>query len=153
MNHCLRHYEEAIAGVCRACQQPFCARCLVYSFGPKKPPFCLGCALYASGIRNGTRQITPPPDGDQFGEHPGQAAAAASLATDKRAERSRRRAEREAIKGAEKAARRAARASKSAPPAPEALPVEPARGGRVPAPSVLQASATTAQPAAANPFS
>lgn len=31
----------------------FCATCLVYSFGPKKPPFCLPCAVEAAGVRQG----------------------------------------------------------------------------------------------------
>lgn len=53
MNHCLRHYEEPTAAVCRSCKGPFCTRCLVFSFGPKKPPYCVGCALIASGVRNG----------------------------------------------------------------------------------------------------
>lgn len=54
MNHCLRHYEEPTAAVCRSCQGPFCTRCLVFSYGPKKPPYCVGCALIASGVRNGS---------------------------------------------------------------------------------------------------
>lgn len=54
MNHCLRHFEEPTAAVCRSCEGPFCTRCLVFSFGPKKPPYCVGCALIASGVRNGS---------------------------------------------------------------------------------------------------
>lgn len=57
MEHCLRHMEEPSTGECRNCHGTFCARCLVYSFGPKKPPFCVGCALVASGVRNGARRV------------------------------------------------------------------------------------------------
>lgn len=60
MDHCLRHMEEAATGECRSCHGTFCARCLVYSFGPKKPPFCVGCALVASGVRNGARRSYEP---------------------------------------------------------------------------------------------
>lgn len=60
MDHCLRHMEEAASGQCRSCNGTFCARCLVYSFGPKKPPFCVGCALVASGVRNGARRSYEP---------------------------------------------------------------------------------------------
>ncbi|MCB0978455.1 MAG: hypothetical protein KDB02_13455 [Acidimicrobiales bacterium] len=55
MNHCVRHFEETMEATCRTCQAPFCSRCLVYAFGPKKPPFCIGCALNAGGVRNGYR--------------------------------------------------------------------------------------------------
>jgi hypothetical protein len=52
--------EEPSTGECRNCHGTFCARCLVYSFGPKKPPFCVGCALVASGVRNGARRSHQP---------------------------------------------------------------------------------------------
>ncbi|CAN5540377.1 hypothetical protein BH10ACT1_BH10ACT1_29230 [soil metagenome] len=137
MNHCLRHYEEPIAGICRACDQPFCTRCLVFSFGPKKPPYCLGCALHASGIRNGNRSLPPVPALPT----PDAASTTPEPAGDRRMERARRRAEREAIKVAEKAARKAARTSQ---PPIVTLPATPAgetlRTSRVPAPSQLLSS-------------
>ena len=60
MNHCVRHYEEPVVDHCRTCHRPYCSRCLVYSFGPKKPPFCVGCALSASGVRNTTADRRGP---------------------------------------------------------------------------------------------
>src|SRR5690606_34546969 len=54
---CLRHMEEPSTGECRSCHGTYCSRCLVYSFGPKKPPFCVGCALVASGVRNSARPV------------------------------------------------------------------------------------------------
>lgn len=60
MNYCLRHMEEPSTGECRSCHGSYCARCLVYSFGPKKPPFCVGCALRASGVRSGPRPTFQP---------------------------------------------------------------------------------------------
>lgn len=60
MDHCLRHMEESASGECRSCHGQFCTRCLVYSFGPKKPPFCVGCALHASGVRTGARRSYQP---------------------------------------------------------------------------------------------
>jgi hypothetical protein len=48
--------EEPSTGECRNCHGAYCARCLVYSFGPKKPPFCVGCALRASGVRSGAKR-------------------------------------------------------------------------------------------------
>ncbi len=60
MDHCLRHMEESASGECRSCHGQFCTRCLVYSFGPKKPPFCVGCALHASGVRTGARPSYQP---------------------------------------------------------------------------------------------
>ncbi|MCB0988017.1 MAG: hypothetical protein KDB09_09640 [Acidimicrobiales bacterium] len=55
MNYCMRHMEEPSTAECRSCHGSYCARCLVYSFGPKKPPFCVGCALKASGVRSAPR--------------------------------------------------------------------------------------------------
>lgn len=60
MSYCQRHMEELSAGECRSCHGSYCARCLVYSFGPKKPPFCVGCALRASGVRSGARPTLQP---------------------------------------------------------------------------------------------
>ncbi len=64
MQHCLRHMEEPGTGECRHCHGTFCARCLVYSFGPKKPPYCVGCALVASGVRSGSRRVHQAADQD-----------------------------------------------------------------------------------------
>ncbi|HMS88285.1 MAG TPA: hypothetical protein PK748_05600 [Acidimicrobiales bacterium] len=60
MNYCQRHTEELSTGECRSCHGSYCARCLVYSFGPKKPPFCVGCALRASGVRSGAKPTFQP---------------------------------------------------------------------------------------------
>jgi hypothetical protein len=128
VNHCLRHFEEPVAAHCRECHHPFCGRCLVYSFGPKKPPYCLGCALYASGIRNGTRTLPPLTTSEP------------DAALDKRTQRAQRRADRDAEKAAAKLRKRAARAG-ATPPPPAAAPPEreAARTARVPAPSMLLA--------------
>lgn len=91
MNHCLRHYEEPIADRCRSCNHPFCGRCLVYAFGPKKPPYCVGCALTASGVRNGHRPVV------------------ASATPDRKLEKARRRMERDAAKAAAKAEKKGRR--------------------------------------------
>ncbi len=124
MNHCLRHFEEPVVAHCRECHQPFCSRCLVYSFGPKKPPYCLGCALHASGVRNGHRNVVAP-DGEQLEP------------VDKRALKAQRRAERDAEKQAAKAAKKAARATgRPAEPAPQQ---DAARTAQVPPPSLLLA--------------
>ncbi|QXC59939.1 hypothetical protein KSP35_16390 [Aquihabitans sp. G128] len=138
MNHCLRHYEEAIAGVCRSCNQPFCTRCLVFAFGAKKPPYCVGCALHASGIRNGVRQVAAPP-APAIEPALAGAAAAAPATQDRRMERALRRAERDAVKAATKAARKAARKPQKGLDigAPPLLDAEAVRATRVPAPSAL----------------
>ena len=151
MNHCMRHYEETVAGHCRSCGQAFCSRCLVYAFGPKKPPYCVGCALYASGIRSGTRNVAAPvlepvvetvaPEISRSAV-PGTvglpAAVEASPVQDKRTQRAYRRAQRTAEKQAAKTAKKAARHGVQAEPEP----VEPqlAPVSRVPAPSALLAS-------------
>lgn len=80
MNHCLRHLEEPSTGECRSCHGTFCARCLVFSFGPKKPPFCVGCALVASGVRNGSRRVHQPQA--NAASVPGSFEAAPALFTD-----------------------------------------------------------------------
>jgi hypothetical protein len=50
---CERHLFDQAADLCGRCGMEFCADCLVYSFGPKKPPFCLPCAVEAAGVRQG----------------------------------------------------------------------------------------------------
>ena len=57
MEYCLRHMEEPSTASCRSCRGSYCARCLVFAFGPKKPPYCVGCALHASGVRTGSRKL------------------------------------------------------------------------------------------------
>ena len=92
MNHCVRHYEEPVTAHCRTCQRPYCGRCLVYSFGPKKPPFCVGCALSASGVRN--TSVSPM-------------APVQHAAPDRRIERAQKRAEKTAAKAEARAIKRA----------------------------------------------
>ncbi len=150
MNHCVRHYEETVAGHCRSCGQAFCSRCLVYAFGPKKPPYCVGCALYASGIRSGSRNVVAPPSDPvptvvaqevSPSAVPGTvrlpAVVAALPVQDRRAERAYRRAQRTAEKQAAKAAKKAAR--HGAPIELEPAQPELAPTSRVPAPSTLLA--------------
>jgi hypothetical protein len=48
---CEKHLFEAAEDRCGKCGSEFCAECLVYSFGPKRPPFCIPCAVSAAGIR------------------------------------------------------------------------------------------------------
>jgi hypothetical protein len=55
---CERHSFELSAGMCRTCGHWFCAQCLVFAFGDKKPPFCVQCALAAAGVRS-TAGLTP----------------------------------------------------------------------------------------------
>jgi hypothetical protein len=50
---CERHPFDQAVDLCGRCGLEFCASCLVYSFGPKKPPFCLPCAVEAAGVRQG----------------------------------------------------------------------------------------------------
>ena len=152
MNHCVRHYEETVAGHCRSCGQAFCSRCLVFAFGPNKPPYCVGCALYASGIRSGTRNVGAPalepiPVVVEHEVSPSSVPGTVGLPTatveavpvqDKRAERAYRRAQRTAEKQAAKQAKKASRAG--APVEPEVVEPELAPVSRVPAPSALLAS-------------
>jgi hypothetical protein len=49
---CEKHIFEVSEDRCGKCGNEFCAECLVYSFGPKKPPFCISCAVAAAGIRS-----------------------------------------------------------------------------------------------------
>lgn len=83
MNHCKRHYEEAITDYCRTCHAPYCARCLVYSFGPKKPPYCIGCALQESGVRStaGSEVFATPPVDRRAAKQARQEARAATATT------------------------------------------------------------------------
>jgi hypothetical protein len=48
---CEKHLFEVAEDRCGKCGLEFCAECLVYSFGPKRPPFCIPCAVSAAGIR------------------------------------------------------------------------------------------------------
>ena len=123
MAHCLRHYEEPIAALCRNCNQPFCTRCLVFAFGPKKPPYCVGCALTASGVRAGRGPTPVKADPDTVAPQ------------DKRVARAQKRAD--------KAARTAVKPSrfgrKSAPePVVDDAPGHEPRPTYVPAPSSLK---------------
>ena len=122
MAHCIRHYEEPVAGRCRNCGQIYCSRCLVFAFGPKAPPYCVGCALNASGVRVG-RSTTIVADDDAQEAGP----------QDKRVLRAQRRAERSAARAEQKASRRRRR---SGEPDPMELD-EPVRPAYVPAPSKL----------------
>lgn len=155
MNHCMRHYEETVAGHCRSCGQAFCSRCLVYAFGPNKPPYCVGCALYASGVRSGNRNVVAPvtepvPTMVAPEVNPSAVPGTVSLPTvvealpvqDRRAERAYRRAQRTAEKNAAKAAKKAGRHQapiELEPAKPELAPVS-----RVPAPSALLAGQESA---------
>jgi len=49
---CDKHLFEQAEDRCGSCGSEFCAECLVYSFGPKRPPFCIPCAVAAAGIRS-----------------------------------------------------------------------------------------------------
>lgn len=51
---CEKHLFETAEDRCGKCGLEFCAECLVYSFGPKRPPFCIPCAVSAAGIRSGS---------------------------------------------------------------------------------------------------
>lgn len=129
MNHCLRHYEEPIADRCRDCQHPYCVRCLVYSFGPKKPPLCVSCALHAGGVRAGQRPNIPAPSAD----------IPVPATLDKRTARALKRAEKDALKAAAKAAKRSAKSGHVPAAELPQLPQLPPPSGQVPAPSELLA--------------
>jgi hypothetical protein len=124
--HCIRHFEEPIAGRCRTCNQVFCNRCLVFAFGPKQSPYCVGCALTASGVRvgRGAGPVAVDP-ADQ------------PAPQDKRVERAQKRAEKAALRAAAKARRKGADG-----PGPGEVETRPAY---VPAPSTM--STKTAQQA------
>ena len=55
---CEKHIFEESEDRCGNCGQEFCAECLVYAFGPKKPPLCIPCAVSKAGIRS-TAANTP----------------------------------------------------------------------------------------------
>jgi len=52
MESCVKHPHERGVALCRRCGASWCADCLVYAFGPKKPPYCMGCAMFAGGVRS-----------------------------------------------------------------------------------------------------
>lgn len=52
MDSCIKHPHESGVALCRRCGGSWCADCLVYSFGAKKPPYCMGCAMVAGGVRS-----------------------------------------------------------------------------------------------------
>ena len=125
--HCVRHFEEPVMALCRTCGQPYCSRCLVFAFGPKKPPYCVSCALTASGVRV---------------NHKAPVAAASTdpdavPANDQRVERAARRAQKAAAKAAAKEAKKR-RGDGPPPGSPEPRPTY------VPAPTTK--NATSAQP-------
>lgn len=121
MAHCMRHYEEPVVAYCRTCAQPYCSRCLVFSFGPDKPPFCVGCALNASGVRNKSKPVT--------------VAAAAPPANDRRVERAQRRAEKAEAKATVRALKRSAKGDAAA--AASTGEAEAPRTSNVPVPKGL----------------
>ena len=51
LESCNRHPHEKGAALCRRCGHSWCATCLVYSFGPRKPPYCMSCAMVAGGVK------------------------------------------------------------------------------------------------------
>ncbi|WP_426570863.1 hypothetical protein [Aquihabitans sp. McL0605] len=138
----MRHYEEPVVAHCRTCNRPYCSRCLVYSFGPKKPPFCVACALSASGVRNTTKTTV--------------AAAAPAPTADRRVERAQRRAEKSQAKATSRATKRAVKLGQvgvfpeeprpTNVPVPKGLPTPASRYGApvehyVPTPEHYQAPA------------
>lgn len=127
MNHCIRHFEEPIAGECRSCGLPFCRRCLVYAFGPKKPPYCVGCALAEAGVRQNARlHSSPPPPPDRS------------------VVKAERKAQREALKNERRMAKEAKKAAASAPPYDPSTALPPPPAAKVPAPSTLGGAAAEA---------
>ena len=54
---CEKHPFERAADVCRQCVHDFCARCLVYPFGTRKPPYCIPCAVAAAGVRRESANV------------------------------------------------------------------------------------------------
>jgi hypothetical protein len=58
--HCARHEFEAAYDVCEHCALGFCALCLVYPRGDRKPPLCQRCALALSGVRKGLQVPAAP---------------------------------------------------------------------------------------------
>jgi hypothetical protein len=58
MASCVKHPMAVSEHVCGRCGHEFCAECVVFPFGLKKPPLCISCALEAGGVR---RQHTGRP--------------------------------------------------------------------------------------------
>ncbi len=56
---CYKHSFEIATGVCRQCRNSYCAECLVYPRGEKKPPYCVTCALNAAGVRRKGAAMNP----------------------------------------------------------------------------------------------
>lgn len=54
---CERHQFDRAVDRCGRCGGEFCATCVVYSFGPKKPPFCLPCAVSEAGVRTKAAKV------------------------------------------------------------------------------------------------
>lgn len=48
---CARHPFALATDVCGECGVGFCADCLVYPFGDRRPAMCLTCALAVGGVR------------------------------------------------------------------------------------------------------
>ena len=55
MAGCGKHLFDQAVATCGRCRVDYCADCLVYPFGQRKPPLCLTCALEAAGVRRGGR--------------------------------------------------------------------------------------------------
>ena len=51
----MKHPFDNPSGTCKTCGGPFCAECLIYPFGEKKPPLCIPCALVVGGVRRKSR--------------------------------------------------------------------------------------------------
>jgi hypothetical protein len=49
---CAKHPHEVGVALCGRCGAAWCANCLVYAHGPKKPPYCMECAMFAGGVRS-----------------------------------------------------------------------------------------------------
>ena len=56
---CDKHLFEQAEDRCGRCGHEFCAECLVYAFGSKRPPFCIPCAVASSGVRNRAGNTMP----------------------------------------------------------------------------------------------
>lgn len=95
---CDKHLFEQAEDRCGACGGEYCAECLVYSFGPKRPPYCIACAVAAAGIRS----------------------AAAGRALPRREARRLEKERHRALKMAARAAKAAARVEAATPVTPPA---------------------------------
>jgi hypothetical protein len=47
---CARHVSEPGSGRCGRCSEDFCADCLVFPRGPRKPGLCIPCAMNKAGV-------------------------------------------------------------------------------------------------------